>query len=39
MSVGPWQIILIVLIILLLFGKGKISSFMADLGKGMKAFK
>lgn len=39
MSVGPWQIILIVLLIVLLFGRGKISSFMEDLGKGMKSFK
>lgn len=39
MSVGVWQIVLIILVVLILFGKGKISSFMGDLAKGIKAFK
>ena len=37
--VGPWQIILIVLIVLLLFGGKKIPELMKGLGKGMKEFK
>ena len=37
--VGPWQIILIVAIVLLLFGGKKIPELMKGLGKGMKEFK
>lgn len=37
--VGPWQIILIVLVILLLFGGKKIPELMRGLGKGVKEFK
>lgn len=37
--VGPWQIVLIVFIILLLFGGKKIPELMKGLGKGMKEFK
>ena len=36
---GPWQIILIVLVILLLFGGRKIPELMKGLGQGMKEFK
>ena len=36
---GPWQIILIVLVVLLLFGGRKIPELMRGLGKGMKEFK
>jgi twin arginine-targeting protein translocase, TatA/E family len=39
MSVGPWQILLILLIILVLFGAGKIPTVMRDLAKGIQAFK
>jgi sec-independent protein translocase protein TatA len=39
MSIGIWQIVIIVLIILVFFGRGKISSFMGDLGKGITSFK
>jgi len=39
MSIGIWQIVIIVLIVLVFFGRGKISSFMADLGKGVTSFK
>lgn len=40
MSVGIWQLIIVLIIILILFGgRGKISSILADLGKGFKAFK
>ncbi len=37
--IGPWQIILIMAIVLLLFGGKKIPELMKGLGKGMKEFK
>ena len=39
MSVGPVQIILILVVIVLLFGRGKISELMDDVAKGIKSFK
>ncbi|MCR2834877.1 twin-arginine translocase TatA/TatE family subunit [Parerythrobacter lacustris] len=39
MSLGPWQIIIIALVILVLFGRGRISEMMGDFGKGIKSFK
>ena len=39
MSLGPWQLIIIALVILVLFGRGKISEMMGDFGKGIKSFK
>lgn len=39
MSLGPWQIILVVVLIVLLFGRGKISALMGDVAKGIKSFK
>ena len=36
---GPWQVILIVAIVLLLFGGRKIPELMKGLGKGVKEFK
>ncbi len=37
--VGPWQIVLIVALILLLFGGRKIPELMKGLGGGVKEFK
>lgn len=37
--VGPWQVVLIIAIVLLLFGGKKIPELMRGLGKGMKEFK
>ena len=37
--VGPWQIGLIVLVVLLLFGGKKIPEMMRGLGGGIKEFK
>ena len=37
--VGPWQWIIIGLLVLLLFGGKKIPELMHGLGKGMKSFK
>ena len=36
---GTWEIVLIVLVILLLFGGKKIPELMIGLGKGVKSFK
>ena len=36
---GWMQILLVVLLIVLLFGRGKISEFMGDLAKGINSFK
>ena len=38
-SVGPWEVILIFAVIILLFGGKKIPELMRGLGKGVKAFK
>lgn len=38
-SLGFWEIFLIVLVILLLFGGKKIPELMHGVGKGMKSFK
>ena len=37
--VGPWQIVILALIVLLLFGGKKIPELMHGLGKGVKSFK
>ncbi len=37
--IGPWQIVLIVVIVLLLFGGKKIPELMRGLGSGIKEFK
>ena len=37
--VGPWQIVIIALVIVLLFGGKKIPELMKGLGKGVKSFK
>lgn len=34
-----WHWIIVLVIVLLLFGKGKIPSLMADMAKGIKSFK
>lgn len=39
MSLGPWQIFLVFVIILILFGAGKLPQVMGDLGKGIKSLK
>ena len=36
---GPWQIVIIAVIILLLFGGKKIPELMKGVGKGIKEFK
>ena len=39
MSIGFWQIAIVAVLIVLLFGRGKISSLMGDVAKGIKSFK
>jgi sec-independent protein translocase protein TatA len=38
MSIGIWQIAIVVILVVLLFGRGKISSLMGDVAKGIKSF-
>ncbi len=38
-AVGPWQIVLIVVLIVIFFGGKKIPELMKGLGQGMKEFK
>lgn len=37
--IGPWQIVLIVLVVLLMFGGKKIPELMRGIGKGLVEFK
>lgn len=39
MGLSVWQILLVVLLLVLLFGRGKISELMGDMAKGIKSFK
>ena len=39
MSIGFWQIAIVVVLVVLLFGRGKISDLMGDVTKGIKSFK
>ncbi len=38
-GVGIWQIVIVAVVIVLLFGRGKISDLMGDVAKGIKSFK
>ena len=39
MSIGIWQIAIVVILVVLLFGRGKISSLMGDVAKELKVLK
>ena len=39
MSIGIWQVVLILVIVLIIFGAGKIPQVMGDVSKGVKSFK
>ncbi len=39
MSIGIWELLLILAIVFVLFGAGKLPQVMADLGKGVKSLK
>ncbi|MFP6748651.1 MAG: twin-arginine translocase TatA/TatE family subunit [Alphaproteobacteria bacterium] len=39
MGLSFWQIAIVVLLVVLLFGRGKLSALMGDVAKGIKSFK
>lgn len=39
MSLGFWQIVFLVVLFLLFFGRGKIPQLMGDIAEGIKSFK
>ena len=39
MTPSIWQLLIVLAIVLLLFGRGKIPQLMGDLAKGIKSFK
>ena len=39
MGISFWHIAIVVVLVVLLFGRGKISSLMGDVAKGIKSFK
>tara|TARA_A100001015_G_scaffold4714_1_gene5989 strand:- start:1408 stop:1638 length:231 start_codon:yes stop_codon:yes gene_type:complete len=39
MGISIWQVVLVLVIILILFGAGKIPRVMGDVAKGIKSFK
>lgn len=38
-GIGIWQILIVALVVLILFGRGRISEMMGDFGKGISSFK
>lgn len=38
-QIGIWQIVIVAVIVILLFGRGKISELMGDVAKGINSFK
>jgi sec-independent protein translocase protein TatA len=38
-SLSIWHWLLVILVVVLLFGRGKISDLMGDMAKGIKSFK
>lgn len=39
MNPGPWGILIIAVVVLMLFGRGKISGLMGEVAGGIKAFR
>ena len=39
MGLSVWQLAIIAIVVLVLFGRGRISEMMGDFGKGIKSFK
>ncbi len=39
MGISIWQILIVAVVVVLLFGRGKISELMGDVAKGIKSFK
>jgi len=38
-NIGPWGLLLIVVVVLVMFGRGKVAGLMGEFGKGITAFK
>ena len=38
-NIGPMGLILVAVVVLVLFGRGKVSSLMGEVGKGISSFK
>lgn len=38
-NIGPWGILLIAVVALVLFGRGKVAGLMGEVGKGITSFK
>lgn len=38
-QIGIWQIVILAVVVVLLFGRGKISDLMGDVAKGINSFK
>ena len=38
-QIGIWQIVIVAVVVVLLFGRGKISELMGDVAKGINSFK
>jgi sec-independent protein translocase protein TatA len=39
MGISFWQILIVVALLVIIFGRGKISELMGDVAKGVKSFK
>ena len=39
MSIGIWQVLIVVVLVFLLFGAGRLPRVMEDIAKGIKSFK
>lgn len=39
MGLSIWQLLIVALVIIVLFGRGRIAEMMGDFGKGIKSFK
>ena len=39
MGIGVWQVVLVLVIVLIIFGAGKLPRVMGDVAKGVKNFK
>jgi sec-independent protein translocase protein TatA len=38
-QIGIWQIVIVAVVVVLLFGRGKISELMGDVARGINSFK
>lgn len=38
-NIGPWGLLLIAVVVLVMFGRGKVAGLMGEVGKGITAFK